>query len=36
MQKLVEQGNAVLEDERFRLTPKGLRFADAAAAEFLR
>jgi coproporphyrinogen III oxidase-like Fe-S oxidoreductase len=36
MQKLAEQGNAVLEDERFRLTPKGLRFADAAAAEFLR
>ena len=26
----------MLEDERFRLTPKGLRFADAAAAEFLR
>jgi oxygen-independent coproporphyrinogen III oxidase len=36
MQELVEQENGVLEGERFRLTPKGLRFADAAAAEFLR
>jgi oxygen-independent coproporphyrinogen-3 oxidase len=36
MQTLVEQGNGVLEPERFYLTPKGLRFADAAAAEFLR
>jgi oxygen-independent coproporphyrinogen-3 oxidase len=36
MQELVEQENGVLESERFRLTPKGLRFADAAAAEFLR
>jgi oxygen-independent coproporphyrinogen-3 oxidase len=35
MQTLVEQGNAVLESDRFSLTPKGLRFADAAAAEFL-
>ena len=36
MQSLVEQGNGVLEPTRFRLTPQGLRFADAAAAEFLR
>ena len=36
MQTLVEQGNGVLEPNRFRLTPQGLRFADAAAAEFLR
>ena len=36
MQELVDQENGVLENERFRLTPKGLRFADAAAAEFLR
>ena len=36
IKKLVEQGNGVLKKERFRLTPKGLRFADSAAAEFLR
>ena len=36
MQQLVEQENGVLESKRFRLTSKGLRFADAAASEFLR
>ena len=36
MEMLVEQGQAVLESEGFRLTPQGLRFADAAGAEFLR
>mgnify|MGYP001428952388 FL=1 len=36
MEMLVEQGQAVLESEGFRLTPHGLRFADAAGAEFLR
>lgn len=34
--ELIERGWAVLEPDRFRLTQKGLRFADAAAAEFLR
>jgi oxygen-independent coproporphyrinogen-3 oxidase len=33
---LIERGWAVLEPDRLRLTPKGLRFADAAGAEFLR
>lgn len=33
---LIERGWAVLEPDRFRLTQKGLRFADAAAQEFLR
>jgi len=36
MNRLAEQGWARIEPERFRLTQKGLRFADAAAAEFLR
>ncbi|HNQ73643.1 MAG TPA: radical SAM family heme chaperone HemW [Verrucomicrobiota bacterium] len=36
MAKLVRQGWAQLSAERFRLTPQGLRFADAAAAMFLR
>ena len=36
MAALVEQGNGVLEEGRFRLNAKGLRFADAAAADFLR
>jgi len=36
MNRLSEQGWARIEPERFRLTQKGLRFADAAAAEFLR
>jgi oxygen-independent coproporphyrinogen III oxidase len=35
VEKLVERGWATLEPERFRLTPRGLRFADAAAEEFL-
>ena len=34
--ELIQRGWAVLEPDRFRLTPKGLRFADAAAQEFLR
>jgi oxygen-independent coproporphyrinogen-3 oxidase len=34
--ELIERGWAVMEPNRFRLTQKGLRFADAAAAEFLR
>jgi oxygen-independent coproporphyrinogen-3 oxidase len=33
---LIQRGWAVLESDRFRLTQKGLRFADAAAREFLR
>ena len=36
MAALVKQGNGVLEEDRFRLNAKGLRFADAAAAGFLR
>ena len=36
MAALVEQGNGMLEEDRFRLNAKGLRFADAAAADFLR
>ena len=36
MEMLVEQGQGVQESEGFRLTPQGLRFADAAGAEFLR
>jgi oxygen-independent coproporphyrinogen-3 oxidase len=36
MAELVEQGMAVIEPERFRLTPRGLRFADLAAEKFLR
>jgi len=36
MAALVEQGNGVLEEDSFRLNAKGLRFADSAAAEFLR
>ena len=36
MARLVRQGWAQLSAERFRLTPQGLRFADAAAAMFLR
>ena len=36
MTALVEQGNGVLEEGRFRLNTKGLRFADAAAVDFLR
>jgi oxygen-independent coproporphyrinogen-3 oxidase len=35
MDKLIQRGWAVLEPDRFRLTPQGLRFADAAGAEFL-
>jgi oxygen-independent coproporphyrinogen-3 oxidase len=34
--QLVERGWGDLGDERFRLTPEGLRFADAAAEMFLR
>jgi oxygen-independent coproporphyrinogen-3 oxidase len=36
MAQLEERGWAVREDRRFRLTPAGLRFADAAAELFLR
>ncbi len=36
MRKLVESGWAEMDEERFRLTSRGLRFADAAAEEFLR
>ncbi|MBI5385795.1 MAG: radical SAM family heme chaperone HemW [Verrucomicrobia bacterium] len=36
MRKLVDCGWARLDEERFQLTPEGLRFADAAAQEFLR
>ena len=36
MEMQVNQGHGVLEEGGFRLTPQGLRFADAAAAEFLR
>lgn len=34
--QLVERGWGDVNDERFRLTPQGLRFADAAAEMFLR
>jgi oxygen-independent coproporphyrinogen-3 oxidase len=36
IEDLIQRGWAVLEPDRFRLTQKGLRFADAAAQEFLR
>lgn len=36
LQDLVARGWAVLEATRFRLTPQGMRFADAAGSEFLR
>jgi oxygen-independent coproporphyrinogen-3 oxidase len=36
MDELAEQGLAVIEPDRFRLTPRGLRFADLAAEMFLR
>ncbi len=36
MRSLEERGWALIEADRFRLTPAGLRFADAAGAEFLR
>lgn len=36
MSQLVERGWGDLEADRFRLTPRGLRFADAAAELFLR
>ena len=36
MQQLVQQGRAHLDEQHFRLTPSGLRFADAAAEMFLR
>ena len=32
---LVDRGLGVMEPDRFRLTPKGLRFADSSGAEFL-
>ena len=35
MAQLVNDGLAVQTKDRFRLTPRGLRFADAAASEFL-
>jgi oxygen-independent coproporphyrinogen-3 oxidase len=36
MNQLVERGWAEISPDRFRLTPRGLRFADAAAELFLR
>src|SRR6059036_2535781 len=36
MNQLASQGWAKIEAERFRLTRQGLRFADAAAEQFLR
>jgi oxygen-independent coproporphyrinogen-3 oxidase len=36
MNRLTEQGWGRIEADRFRLTQQGLRFADAAAEEFLR
>jgi len=36
MRKLSQDGLAEIESDRFRLNAKGLRFADAAAQEFLR
>jgi oxygen-independent coproporphyrinogen-3 oxidase len=36
IQDLVKRGWGRLDADRFRLTPAGLRFADAAASEFLR
>jgi oxygen-independent coproporphyrinogen III oxidase len=36
MKKLSSEGLASLESDRFRLNARGLRFADAAGAEFLR
>ncbi|HEY9174953.1 MAG TPA: radical SAM family heme chaperone HemW [Verrucomicrobiae bacterium] len=36
MRALVQQGNAEWDESGFRLTPRGLRFADAAAEMFLR
>ena len=36
MNRLTQQGWGRADTERFQLTPQGLRFADAAAAEFLR
>jgi oxygen-independent coproporphyrinogen-3 oxidase len=36
MQRLAARDWATISPERFRLTPKGLRFADSAAQEFLR
>ena len=36
MQRLVDSGFAEMEQDRFRLTARGLRFADFAAREFLR
>lgn len=36
MEQLVRQGQGHLDEQHFRLTPAGLRFADAAAEMFLR
>jgi oxygen-independent coproporphyrinogen III oxidase len=36
MRKLADEGLAFIEPDRFRLNSRGLRFADAAAMEFLR
>src|SRR2546429_92118 len=36
MKQLTERGWGRIESDRFRLTPSGLRFADAAAEQFLR
>jgi coproporphyrinogen III oxidase-like Fe-S oxidoreductase len=35
MEELVQAGLATKDDERFQLTPKGLRFADMAAEKFV-
>ena len=36
MQSLVQEGLAVMDHERFRLTRRGLRFADAVAEKFIK
>jgi hypothetical protein len=36
MEELVRRGHGVQDGDGFRLTPEGLRFADAAAELFLR
>ncbi len=36
IEEMIQRGWGALESDRFKLTPAGLRFADAAGAEFLR
>ena len=36
IERMIQLGYARLDEERFRLTRQGLRFADWAGAEFLR